>query len=119
MPTSPTVTRDEVAAARARLLAIDPGAEDFVVAHLGDGNVHYSAYPSRDDPALSEAIRAAVDAAAVELGGSFSAEHGIGLMKLPSMRTHKDPTAVEVMRSLKAALDPLNLLNPGKTIPTP
>jgi FAD/FMN-containing dehydrogenase len=105
--------------ARARLLAIDPGAEDFVVAHLGDGNVHYSAYPSRDDPALSEAIRAAVDATAVQLGGSFSAEHGIGLMKLPSMRTHKDPTAVEVMRSLKAALDPLNLLNPGKTIPTP
>ena len=105
--------------ARARVLALDPQAGDFVVAHLGDGNIHYSAYPSRDDPALSDAIRAAVDAAAVELGGSFSAEHGIGLMKLPSMRTHKDPTAVEVMRSLKAALDPLGLLNPGKTIPLP
>jgi FAD/FMN-containing dehydrogenase len=106
-----------LALARRCLHEIDPGAEDFIVAHLGDGNVHYSAYPTRDDPDHAEAIRAAVDAAAVTLGGSFSAEHGIGLMKLPSMRVHKDPVALEVMRSLKAALDPKGLLNPGKAIP--
>lgn len=106
-----------LARARARLLAIDPGAEDFVVAHLGDGNVHYSAYPTDPDPAHCEAIRAAVDEVAVELGGSFSAEHGIGLMKLPSMTAHKDPVALEVMRSLKAALDPKGILNPGKVVP--
>ena len=60
-----------------------------------------------------------MDAAAVSLGGSFSAEHGIGLMKLPSMRAHKDPVALEVMRGVKAALDPRGILNPGKAIPAP
>ena len=105
--------------ARRRLHEIDPGATDFIVAHLGDGNVHYSAYPTREDPDHAEAIRSAVDAAAVSLGGSFSAEHGIGLMKLPSMRVHKNPVALDVMRSLKAALDPKGLLNPGKAIPAP
>jgi FAD/FMN-containing dehydrogenase len=103
--------------ARARMLQLDPRAEDFVVAHLGDGNVHYSAYPSSADPVHCEAIRAAVDEVAVELGGSFSAEHGIGLMKLPSMAAHKDPVALDVMRRLKAALDPGGLLNPGKVVP--
>jgi FAD/FMN-containing dehydrogenase len=103
--------------ARARMKAIDPGAEEFIVAHLGDGNVHFSAYPTSADPAHCEAIRAAIDDAAVELGGSFSAEHGVGLMKMPSMAAHKDPVALDVMRSLKQALDPAGILNPGKVVP--
>jgi FAD/FMN-containing dehydrogenase len=102
---------------RARLTTLDPGAEDFVVAHLGDGNVHYSVYPSRDDDALMDAIRALVDEAAVALGGSFSAEHGIGLAKRSSMASLKDPVALDVMRAVKAALDPAGLLNPGKVLP--
>ncbi len=101
----------------ARLAALDPGASDVVVAHLGDGNVHYTAYPSRDDPALHDAIRAAVDDTATGLGGSFSAEHGIGLSKLPSMRRLKDPVALDIMRAVKSALDPFGILNPGKTLP--
>jgi FAD/FMN-containing dehydrogenase len=104
---------------RARLRALDPGADDLVVAHLGDGNVHYTAYPTRGDRDHLLAIRAAVDATAVELGGSFSAEHGIGLSKLPAMRAHKDPVALDVMRRLKAALDPAGILNPGKVVPAP
>ncbi len=104
-------------AARARMKALDPGAEEFVVAHLGDGNVHFSAYPSNPDPAHCESIRAAIDEAAVSLGGSFSAEHGIGLLKVPSMATHKDPVALEVMRGLKQSLDPKGILNPGKVVP--
>ena len=56
---------------------------------------------------------------AVALGGSFSAEHGIGLSKLPAMRAHKDRAALEVMRGLKAALDPHGILNPGKVVPVP
>jgi FAD/FMN-containing dehydrogenase len=107
---------DEV---RRRLAELDPGATDFVVAHLGDGNVHYSAYPTRADPAHLDAIREMIDAAAVAMGGTFSAEHGIGLSKLAAMRRHKDPVAVDVMRKIKAALDPGGLLNPGKTIPAP
>ena len=108
-----------VADVRARLRALDPEATDFLVAHLGDGNVHYTAHPTRDDPAHLLAVREAVDAAAVAQGGSFSAEHGIGLSKLPAMRAHKDAVALDVMRAIKGALDPLGLLNPGKTIPGP
>ena len=51
------------------------------------------------------------------LGGSFSAEHGVGLSKLASMRRRKDPVALEVMRAVKAALDPAGRMNPGKVIP--
>jgi FAD/FMN-containing dehydrogenase len=101
----------------ARLAELDPGATDVVVSHLGDGNIHYTAFPTRDDPALLDAIRAAVDDTAVALGGSFSAEHGIGLSKRDSMRRLKDPVALDVMRAVKAALDPLGILNPGKTLP--
>ncbi|PCD78183.1 FAD-binding oxidoreductase [Pseudothioclava arenosa] len=99
----------------ARLLAIDPGARELSVAHLGDGNIHYAAYPS--DPALKPVIRAAVAEEAVALGGSFSAEHGVGVSKRATMAAHKDPVALEVMRAIKAALDPKNILNPGKVLP--
>lgn len=101
----------------ARLAALDPGATDFVVAHLGDGNIHWSAYVTRDDPDLEDRIRAEADRLAVALGGSFSAEHGIGLTKLASMRRHKDPVALDLMRRIKTALDPDGILNPGKTVP--
>ncbi len=100
-----------------RLAALDPGATDVVVAHLGDGNIHYTAFPTRDDPGLHDAIREAVEDVTADLGGSFSAEHGIGLSKLPSMRRRKDPAALDVMRAVKAALDPRGILNPGKTLP--
>jgi len=89
----------------------------MVVAHLGDGNVHYTAYPSRDDAALADTIRAAVDEVATGLGGSFSAEHGVGLSKKGSMARLKDPVALEMMRAIKAAFDPENRMNPGKLLP--
>jgi len=100
-----------------RLAGIDPAARINIVAHLGDGNVHYTAYPGRDDPALSDAIRRAVDEVATELGGSFSAEHGVGLSKKGSMERLKDPVALEMMRAVKAAFDPMNRMNPGKLLP--
>lgn len=100
---------------RARLAAIDPGARELAIAHLGDGNIHYTAYPS--DPALKPAIRAAVAQEAVALGGSFSAEHGVGLSKRAAMAAHKDPVALAVMAAIKAALDPTGIMNPGKMLP--
>ena len=103
--------------AGARMRALDPGAQDFCVAHLGDGNVHYTVYPADPDPALNDRMRAAVDAVVADLGGSFSAEHGIGLTKLGSMQRHKDPVAIAAMHALKAALDPRGILNPGKVLP--
>lgn len=101
----------------ARLPALDAGAETLHIAHLGDGNIHFTVYPSRDDPALSDAVIEAVEDEVQALGGSFSAEHGVGLSKKPSMKRRKDPVALEVMRAVKRALDPDNRMNPGKIIP--
>jgi FAD/FMN-containing dehydrogenase len=100
-----------------RLPGLDPGAEPLCVAHLGDGNVHYTVFPSRDDPALADAVIAAVEDVVQDLHGSFSAEHGVGLSKRSSMARRKDQVALDVMRVLKSALDPANRLNPGKIIP--
>jgi FAD/FMN-containing dehydrogenase len=101
----------------ARVATLDPGAETLTVAHLGDGNLHFNVWPTRDDEALDDALREAVDDVVADLGGSFSAEHGIGVSKLPSMAERKDPVALDLMRTIKAALDPKGLLNPGKVVP--
>jgi FAD/FMN-containing dehydrogenase len=97
--------------------ALDTLGQSLTIAHLGDGNLHYSLYPSRDDAALYDAMIEAVEDVVQALGGSFSAEHGVGLMKLNSMARRKDPAALDVMRAIKTALDPMGLMNPGKVIP--
>jgi FAD/FMN-containing dehydrogenase len=99
----------------ARLPAIDPGCETLSVCHLGDGNVHFTVYATREG--LYDAVVEAVEDVVEELNGSFSAEHGVGLSKLNTMARRKDPVALDVMRAVKAALDPLGLMNPGKVIP--
>lgn len=109
--------QDFLDAMAARLARLDPAAGLLYIAHLGDGNYHYTVYPSAPEPALSAAIRAAIAEEAVRLGGSFSAEHGIGLSKRATMAACKDPVALEVMVAIKRALDPQGLLNPGKTLP--
>ncbi|MDE3028917.1 MAG: FAD-binding oxidoreductase, partial [Paracoccaceae bacterium] len=100
-----------------RLPEIDPGAESITVAHLGDGNLHYTVWPTSTDAALHDRIRTAVEDVVAELRGSFSAEHGVGTSKLPTMARRKDPVALDTMRALKAALDPKGILNPGKVVP--
>ena len=99
----------------AGLAAMDPEAETLIVAHLGDGNVHLTIYPT-DDTRL-DAIREMVEGVVVSLGGSISAEHGIGLSKLATMTRRKDAVALDVMRAIKRALDPGDMMNPGKVIP--
>lgn len=99
------------------LEALDPGAKTITVAHLGDGNLHFTAYPTRDDTALKDKVLETIEDVVADLGGSFSAEHGVGLSKLRSMSRRKDPVALDVMRTLKQALDPENRMNPGKVIP--
>lgn len=101
----------------ARLPALDPGCDTLSVAHLGDGNIHYTVFPTRDDPALYDAVVEAVEDVVQDLHGSFSAEHGVGLSKLATMKRRKDPVALEVMRAIKRALDPENRMNPGKVVP--
>ncbi|MDE0849859.1 FAD-binding oxidoreductase [Yoonia sp.] len=102
----------------ARLQALDPDVHEIIVSHLGDGNIHHTAYPRRNDPDIMDAMVEAVEDAVQEVGGSFSAEHGVGKSKLETMRRRKDPVALDAMRAIKAALDPKGIMNPGKVIPT-
>lgn len=104
---------DRMAAALPKL---DAGATDMTVAHLGDGNIHYTVRPSSAD--LKDTIMAMVESDVRDLGGSFSAEHGVGLSKLNSMARHKPSAALATMRAIKNAIDPEGILNAGKVIPT-
>lgn len=100
-----------------RLELLDPNVDAMVVAHLGDGNIHYAVHPSSADPDIHSKITEAVEEEVIYFGGSFSAEHGIGLSKKASMMRRKDARALQSMRAIKGALDPNMILNPGKVIP--
>lgn len=91
--------------------------ETSIVAHLGDGNIHYAVYLPRNDADLYQRVMEGVEDLVAQHGGSFSAEHGIGLSKKPTMARRKDPVALATMRSIKRALDPKNIMNPGKVFP--
>ncbi|NDR56774.1 FAD-binding oxidoreductase [Aliiruegeria sabulilitoris] len=100
-----------------RMKSLDEAMTSMCVCHFGDGNIHYTAQPSRDDDTLLDRILEEVEELAIALGGSFSAEHGIGKSKLASMRRRKNPVALAVMRQIKTALDPQGIMNPGKVLP--
>ncbi|HEB55819.1 MAG TPA: FAD-binding oxidoreductase, partial [Gammaproteobacteria bacterium] len=100
-----------------RLQRLDKNARNISVAHLGDGNIHYSVLPSSDTLELADWITETIEDVVQGLGGSFSAEHGVGLSKKPSMARRKDKAALGVMRQIKTALDPLGIMNPGKVLP--
>jgi FAD/FMN-containing dehydrogenase len=106
----------------AALLQAFPGARLVCYGHLGDGNLHYNVQaPDNDDAArfLNEEeapINAVVFDYVDQFNGSISAEHGIGSLKLEKLEHHKSPVALGVMRAIKQALDPHNLMNPGRVI---
>ncbi len=101
-----------------KLKKLDPGVHEVVVSHLGDGNIHHTAFISRNDPEHIDAITEAIEDVCEELNGSFSAEHGVGKSKLNTMARRKDPVALDAMSAIKAALDPKGIMNPGKVIPS-
>jgi FAD/FMN-containing dehydrogenase len=90
--------------------------------HLGDGNLHYNVQaPEGNDSGAflrehEERITTLVYDEVEKFDGSFSAEHGIGSLKIDKLEKHKSPVALEMMRAIKRALDPRNLLNPGRVI---
>lgn len=89
--------------------------------HLGDGNLHYNVFPmpgkTRDDhEAERDAIKACVHDLVHEMGGSVSAEHGVGRLKVGDLEKYGDPGKLAAMRAIKAALDPQNILNPGAVL---
>lgn len=103
--------------ADAAIKQADQEAFPLIVAHLGDGNVHYAVKAPNHTPEIKAQVVEIVEQCVLAFGGSFSAEHGIGTYKLPSMQRRKNKVALSAMRAIKAALDPKGIMNPGKVIP--
>jgi FAD/FMN-containing dehydrogenase len=101
--------------AGAALAAAFPGEPVYAFGHIGDGNIHYNvggpALVARRDE-VNRVVYGVLDA----LGGSISAEHGLGQLKREEIRRHKGALELELMRALKSALDPRGLMNPGKVL---
>ena len=100
------------------------GVQIIIVGHLGDGNLHFvplfshgawNAFP--DPQAVIDEVHRLTYGVATELGGSFSAEHGIGRYLVAEMQQYKSEVELSLMRSIKQALDPRGLFNPAKVIP--
>jgi FAD/FMN-containing dehydrogenase len=103
---------------KAALAAGIPGCESVYYGHIGDGNLHLVSWVTglpieRQPKAEMDAI---IYGLVREMGGSISAEHGIGTMKKPFLGHARSEAEIALMRTLKAALDPDNLLNPGKVV---
>jgi FAD/FMN-containing dehydrogenase len=99
-----------------------PGTRAVAFGHLGDGNVHFHVLAPQGavrgvwEEADGKAVSARVYDLVTQWGGSISAEHGIGQMKVDELARLHDPVALALMQRVKAALDPDNLLNPGKLL---
>lgn len=101
---------------------LSPGIRPVPFGHMGDGNIHFNfsqpagadskAFMAQYDEALHEVIYEVV----LKLGGSVSAEHGIGQLKTDLLKQVKDPVALDMMHAIKTALDPNGILNPGKML---
>jgi FAD/FMN-containing dehydrogenase len=104
------------------LAAAIPGVRLVNFGHLGDGNLHYNVQaPEGGDSAafLNEweaRVNATVFDSVQRFGGSISAEHGIGSLKVEKLEQHKSPVALDLMRAIKQALDPNNTMNPGRVL---
>ncbi|MEL4178275.1 FAD-binding oxidoreductase [Roseateles sp. PN1] len=111
-----------VAATDAALRAGFPGVRLITFGHLGDGNLHYNVqapegvsaaeFLATQEPAINRLVYDAVQ----QFGGSISAEHGIGQLKREELALRKDPVALALMRSIKSALDPQGVFNPGRLL---
>jgi FAD/FMN-containing dehydrogenase len=107
--------------ADAAMKAAYPTVRFCCFGHVGDGNLHYNPVRPADwtyeqFAAQRKRVNQIVHDIVVELGGSISAEHGIGLVRLEENLRYKSPVELDMMRAVKRALDPRNIMNPGKTI---
>jgi FAD/FMN-containing dehydrogenase len=112
---------DFIEQANAAVVKLIPGARPVPFGHLGDGNIHYNvSQPVGADTAdflgRWHAVNAVVFEIVLRMGGSISAEHGIGVLKRDELPEVKDKVAIEMMRAIKAAFDPLGIMNPGKVL---
>ncbi len=112
---------DFIARATALVEEMVPGIRPVSFGHVGDGNVHFNLSQPVDADreaflARWEEVNEAVHELVVEMGGSISAEHGIGRLKLAENARFKSAVELDLMRAIKQALDPRGLMNPGKVI---
>jgi FAD/FMN-containing dehydrogenase len=110
-----------IAEADAAVVKLIPGSRPVPFGHLGDGNIHYNVSQpiganTADFLARWHEVNAVVFAIVMRMGGSISAEHGIGVLKRDELPDVKDKVAIELMRGIKALLDPLGIMNPGKVL---
>lgn len=111
-----------VEAAEDRLNKALPGVRIVNFGHLGDGNLHFNVQGPQDCDARAFVARHEkeivdiVYTCVAEFGGSFSAEHGVGAIKVNELQRYKSPLALRMMASIKAALDPDNIMNPGRVL---
>jgi FAD/FMN-containing dehydrogenase len=108
--------------ASAALVALIPGSRPVPFGHMGDGNIHMNLMqPEGMDAAAfrarGEEVMDAVNAVVRDLDGSFSAEHGIGRLKTDMMEEWRGGAELDLMRRIKAAVDPQRVMNPGKVLP--
>jgi len=103
-----------------RVVALCPGARVVAFGHVGDGNIHFNvSEPPAEGERLVQAAPAIADALyelVVQLEGSFSAEHGIGQLKVELLARYRSAVELDLMRSLKRSFDPKGILNPGKVL---
>jgi glycolate oxidase len=117
-----TVPRSAIPEAVRRLKAISLkyGLPVVIFGHAGDGNLHPNILFDMRDPAQWSKVGLMVKeefSTALELGGTLSGEHGVGTLKRPYMQQALGPLSIEIQKRIKQALDPLNILNPGKVFP--
>ena len=96
--------------------ALFPDATLLYYGHAGDGNIHLIAAPNADDPDFQSKMDTAVYAAVRDVAGSISGEHGIGLLKREFLSWSRSSEEIDLMKVIKRAIDPTNVLNPGKVI---
>ncbi|HWZ07406.1 MAG TPA: FAD-binding oxidoreductase [Bradyrhizobium sp.] len=107
--------------ANAAVVKLIPGARVVPFGHLGDGNIHYNVSQpiganTADFMNRWHEVNAVVFEIVLRMGGSISAEHGIGVLKRDELPEVKDKVAIELMRAIKSAFDPLGIMNPGKVL---
>jgi D-lactate dehydrogenase (cytochrome) len=107
--------------ANAAVVKLIPGSRPVPFGHLGDGNIHYNVSQpiggnTADFMSRWHEVNEVVFAIVLRMGGSISAEHGIGVLKRDELPDVKDKVAIELMRGIKAMLDPLGIMNPGKVL---
>src|SRR3979411_2796649 len=112
---------DFIAEANAAVVKLIPGSRPVPFGHLGDGNIHYNVSQpvggsAADFMARWHEVNQVVFEIVLRMGGSISAEHGIGGLQRDELPEVKDKTAIELMRGIKAMLDPLGIMNPGKVL---